>query len=77
MANVKLEEKYRCSDDCVQSGCPKHLATLEYFSVTNTYLFDNGKGVAHHFEDSELEVMISLLKKLKLRREDSIKINSV
>jgi len=74
MATVKLEEKYSCYDDCCVEGCPKHNATLEFQTVSNAYKFDNGKGTTHYFEQSELGVMIKLLKKLDVRRFDSIRI---
>ncbi len=72
MANIIITQKYNCSDDCVQSGCPKHDATLYYQSVSDYYQFDNGKGEIKSFERGELEVFIKLLK--DLNRADSIQI---
>jgi len=74
MAIVILKEKYRCFDDCRAEGCPKHEATLEFQTVSNTYRFENGKGDTYYFEQGELETMVELLRKLSVRRVDSVRI---
>lgn len=72
MGLIVHTKKYRCSDDCLQSGCPEHEATLVYQSITDVYTFDNGNGKTHFFERGELEAFIELLKGLD--RVDSIQI---
>jgi hypothetical protein len=72
MATILRLEKYRCSDDCIQSGCPTHQAKLIYQSTTDYYEFDNGKGEIKYFERGELEVFIRLLK--SINRVDCIQI---
>jgi hypothetical protein len=74
MATLKLIKKYRCSDDCVQAGCPEHQAELQFQSTSGYYTFNNGRGSEHEFELGELEVFIELLKELSGRRADSVKI---
>ena len=73
MATIKLNKKYRCSDDCVQSGCPSHIAELEFMSVSNGYKFTGRR--EHYFERGELEAFIGLLKELSELRADSVKLN--
>lgn len=73
MANIFLEGSYRCSDDCRQSGCPGHTATLKYQSCADAYTFNlNGKEM--FFERGELEAMVSLLR--DLNRSDSVKVDT-
>lgn len=63
MANIVREIRYRCSDDCVMSGCPGHIGRLFYQSVADTYRFDmNGREIS--FERGELDAVIVLLKSL-------------
>ncbi|GAG06158.1 unnamed protein product, partial [marine sediment metagenome] len=40
MANCYRELTYHCYDDCLQSGCPSHKATLEFQSCSNAYHFN-------------------------------------
>lgn len=63
MATIEREVTYRCSDDCVPSGCPGHKGRLTYQSTADSYLF-NMSGRELHFERGELDAMIELLKKL-------------
>jgi hypothetical protein len=72
MATVILKEKYRCSDDCVQSGCPEHEMILSFQTVSNSYKVENGKGDTYYFEDGELSTLINLLKQLSERRVDAV-----
>ena len=74
MATVRLNKKYRCSDDCRREGCPEHEAELKYQTVSDAYYFDNGKGQEYYFERGELETMIELLKQLAERRADSVRV---
>lgn len=75
MANVVLKETYSCFNDCRMEGCPKYEATLEFQTVSNAYTFDDGKGRDKmYFAEDEVEVLISLLKKLSERRADSVKV---
>ena len=74
MAIVTIFKKYKCLDDCVQSGCPQHKAELTFNSVVCAYSFNNGKGQIVCFEEGELEAMIDLLKQLGEQRADSLEI---
>jgi len=75
MANVNLETRYLCYDDCRREGCPEHKLELKFNSVTNTYWFTKDDGDENRcFEQGELEAMIKLLKELSERRADSLKI---
>ena len=64
MASIIHTMEYRCSDDCLQIGCPSHEAKLIYQSISDTYVFENGKGETKYFERGELEAFIELLKEL-------------
>jgi hypothetical protein len=60
MANCVRELTYKCSDDCVISGCPGHAGKLEWQSVSDAYTFTmNGRTL--NFERGELDAMLSLL----------------
>lgn len=73
MANIIREISYRCSDDCVMSGCPGHLGILRWQSVSDAYSFSmNGRIL--HFERGELEAMIALLRELNLSRVDCLQV---
>ena len=72
MATITHTKKYRCSDDCLQSGCPTHEAKLIYQSASDTYTFENGKGETKYFERGELEAFIELLKGLD--RADAVQV---
>ncbi len=74
MSTHTLRKSYRCSDDCLQSGCPTHIAKLTYQSTSDTYTFDDGKGHIHHFERGALEAFILLMKDLNEDRWDSYQV---
>lgn len=63
MATIEREVTYRCSDDCMPSGCPGHKGRLVYQSTADSYMF-NMNGMELHFERGELDAMISLLSQL-------------
>jgi len=64
MANCIRTKEYRCNDDCVMEGCPKHIAILEFQSVSNHYRFKDGKGRTYDFNEGELQAFIDLIKEL-------------
>jgi hypothetical protein len=71
MGTVSRSITYRCSDDCVMSGCPGHIGTLQYHTVSDGYTFTmNGREIS--FERGELEAMIELIRRLD--RADAIEI---
>ena len=72
MATITHAKKYMCSDDCLLTGCPTHEAKLIYQSVSDAYIFDNGKGETKYFDRGELEAFIELLKGLD--RPDAVKV---
>ncbi len=71
MTIIKRQLTYRCYDDCKQSGCPTHEATLEIETVTQSYTF-NLDGREIFFDRGELEAMIELIE--KINRVDCITI---
>jgi hypothetical protein len=74
MATIEITKKYRCSDDCIQSGCPGHESKLTFQSTSDAYVFENGKGDKVFFERGELESFISILKDLNAQRVDCARI---
>lgn len=60
MAIIKRQLTYRCYDDCKQSGCPTHEATLEVQTTSQAYTF-NLDGRELFFDRGELEVMLKLI----------------
>lgn len=64
MSLTKLEMKYRCSDDCKQSGCPSHVAEMEYQSVTDILHFKDGYQTEFYLERGSLNAFLTLLAKL-------------
>lgn len=46
------------------SGCPSHTATLDYQSVTDYLVFDDGKGNTLGGHIVEFEKLLSMLKEL-------------
>ena len=71
MATIQRTIKYRCSDDCVMSGCPGHEGELLYQSTSDAYTFNmNGRELS--FERGELDAMLDLLR--SLNRHDSVQV---
>lgn len=60
MAIIKRQLTYRCYDDCLQSGCPTHEATLEVQTTSQAYTF-NLDGRELYFERGELEALLDLI----------------
>lgn len=71
MAVVERTVVYRCSNDCVQSGCPGHELRLMYYSITDSYVFSWVGEKQMHLERGELDAMLALLE--LLGRADSAK----
>jgi hypothetical protein len=63
MASIERSVQYRCSDDCMMSGCPGHTGILLYQSTSDAYSF-NLDGRILHFGRGEMEAMFSLLRSL-------------
>jgi hypothetical protein len=72
MATIEIKTRYKCSDDCEQSGCPTHEMTLEFQSTSGSYQIFREFGPGIYFEPGELDAMIHLLKELKKQRVDSV-----
>jgi hypothetical protein len=73
MATVVRKKKYRCTDDCRQSGCPGHEAELVFQSTSMIYSYDKGQGgQTYFFDDASLQTLIDLLWKLKKSRADMV-----
>jgi len=74
MSTIIFEKEYRCSDDCIQSGCPGHKAKLEFNTVSQNYRFSNDNGQVVYFEHNELQTFLVLLKRLSMVRLDAVKL---
>lgn len=74
MGQLKITREYRCDDDCLQSGCPSHIATLGFNSICNIYTFDDGQGNVMHFDLSLAAAMIDMFKFYSETRADTVKV---
>lgn len=74
MTSVERTVNYRCSDDCLQSGCPSHEGKLIFQSVSDAYTFMM-KGREMSFERNELQAMLDLLGMLE--RCDAVAVPTV
>lgn len=70
MATTRKELEYRCSDDCIQSGCPQHTARMSYESVCDIIYFVDGKHIEISFERGSLRAFFDLYKELLKSRAD-------
>jgi hypothetical protein len=61
MGTTKLERSYHCHDDCLPQGCPGHIATFEYESVSDSLHFSNGKGQEIYMNPPEIEAFLSMM----------------
>lgn len=68
LTKIILYKEYNCSvsDSCLKTGCPGHLAKLDFNIKENLYELDNGKGKSKFFKASDLDKVIDYLRKLKL-----------
>lgn len=71
MGVIKLTKKYNCYNDCSQAGCPGHQFTIEFQTVTDYVVIDDGKGKIVGFEPPELNCLVDLLKELAELRADA------
>lgn len=55
LSPYKLE--YRYSDDCKQSGCPSHIATLTISHATDTFHIDWGDGSNCAFDGVKMAII--------------------
>lgn len=65
MGTIRKEVSYKCYNDCVQSGCPGHVAVVTYQSTSDIYAFDDGRNLPHskkHFDPKTLQIFINALK---------------
>ena len=60
MSKREYTLKYRCNDDCRESGCPYHVAKMTYNSTVDTFDFETFGG-KHQFRRGDLFVMVDLL----------------
>lgn len=71
MAVVEHEITYRCSDDCLMSGCPGHQADITYWSVSDSYTIHlNGRKI--ELERGELEALLKIVALLAEDRCDAV-----
>jgi hypothetical protein len=68
MSTTRLERHYHCWNDCVQSGCPGHTATLEYQSGSDSLHFQDGRGHEIYMQTPELEAFLLMLHELGTSR---------
>lgn len=69
MSKTHYEQPYRCWNDCVMQGCPGHIATLDYQSVSDALALGDGKGQKFYIQTPELEAIAIMLDKLRYRVE--------
>lgn len=74
MAQLKLEMKYTCLNDCVQSGCPSHTAILEFNSVADIYFFDDGNLQSISLDRNQAQVLIDMFRQYSEDRADTIEV---
>ena len=74
MGKSIIKKEYRCDNDCDQLGCPKHIATLEFYSVSSTYRFDDGKGNEMWFDINLAQTMIDLFRQYGELRADTVSV---
>lgn len=61
MANIEHKQLYRCSDDCLQEGCPGHEAILRIQTCSDAYCFIGTNEKKIYFERNELQAFLNLL----------------
>ena len=66
-------KKYRCTDDCKQSGCPTHIATFSISHATDTYSIDWGKGEKSYFDNSQMALILQFAEKISDKNKDFIR----
>ncbi len=66
MSEIHLAHYYHCWNDCLQSGCPGHTATLDYQSVSSSLHFSDGKGHEIYMQPPELDALLVMLHKLAM-----------
>lgn len=71
MATIKKQKIYRCNDDCIQAGCPGHVATLTIQTTSDAYSFEARGFEPKHFERNELQTLMDLLKEVD--RADTVR----
>ena len=71
MGQIKFTKKYKCYNDCSQAGCPKHEASLEFQTVTDYVIFDDGNGRRIGLEPPQANAFVDMLKELDKRRADA------
>lgn len=64
MSTTKQEFRYRCWNDCYMEGCPSHVATLDYQSVSDALHFDDGKGNEIFMQTPELGALLRMINEL-------------
>lgn len=59
MTNISGEEiLFKCSNDCVQSGCPGHSVKCTYLGVSDVVEFRFSDGHSIYRDRNELKAMI-------------------
>lgn len=63
MSTLKIEEKYRCYNDCKYEGCPSHIMKVEIQTVSDSIhlTFD---GHDYWFDPTTVSLFFKLLKEL-------------
>lgn len=74
MAQLIEKREYRCDEDCERNGCPGHTAILEFYSVCNIYIFDDGQGNKILLDLALARAMIDMLKHYSNTRQDTVKL---
>lgn len=78
MATPIRKIKFYCSDDCVQSGCPSHIAEMGYQSTSDILFFRDREDLDfEYWERGSLRAFLTLLAEIgKVRVEVAGEIES-
>lgn len=55
--------KYNCGEDCRMTGCPEHIAKLEYFSASDTYKIEFD-GEVIYLDNKKFAIILDFAEKL-------------
>lgn len=74
MSTLSFKKTYSCTDDCKQSGCPKHEAILTYQTTSGAYTFSSGRHAweTYTFDEASLSALIEMLAELQDQRVDVV-----
>lgn len=65
MSSTHLERAYKCWNDCQMAGCPGHTATLDMQSVSESFVFEDGRGQMICIQQPEMQTLLSMVFELE------------